>query len=96
LKKREDGGHQRRAGWEKEDAKEFRIGHREVRFSYFDIALLTVLPTMGKSVVLKKGEDAREVEQLLLAAMKGMLKREMQKRRGFKQTAAYIGIMWPS
>jgi len=63
------------------DAKAFRIGHREVRFSYFDVALLTGLPSTGRPVVFERGEGAGEAEQLLMAAMEDRLERERQRRR---------------
>ena len=43
------------------EAKAFKIGSREVRFSYFDITLLTGLSATGKPVVFKRGKDAGEV-----------------------------------
>ena len=73
------------------DAKAFRIGHREVQFSYFDIALLTGLLVTGKPVVFNRGEDAGEVEQLMLAAMEGRLEGEWKKRRGVQTDSCIYG-----
>ena len=47
----------------------FKLGQIEVPFSYFDVALLTGLPTIRRLAVFEQGEDAKEVELVLMAAM---------------------------
>jgi len=58
------------------------IGGREVQFLYYDVALVTGLPAMGREVVFTRGDSAGEVEQLVMAAMEERLEKEWQRRRG--------------
>jgi len=67
------------------DAKAFRLGHRDVSFSYFDVALLTGLPSIARPVVFKRCDDVGEVEQLLVATMEERLQTDRQ-RRGISDT----------
>ena len=52
------------------------IGQREVLFLYFDVALLTGLPAMGREVMFHRGDGVGEVEQLVMAVMEASLERE--------------------
>jgi len=63
------------------DSTAFRVGRREVPFTYFDVALLTGLPAMGRQVVFHRGEAAGKVEQLVMTAIEERLHRERQRRR---------------
>jgi len=43
------------------ETKAFRLGRRDVPFSYFDVALLTGFPSTGSSVVFKRCDEVGEV-----------------------------------
>jgi len=64
------------------DSMAFRVGKREVPFTYFDVALLTGLPAIGRQVVFHKGEGAGEVEQVVMTAMEERLQREAKAKSG--------------
>ena len=79
------------------DSMAFRVGRREVRFTHFDVALITSLPAMGRPVVFHKGEGAGEVEQLVMTAMEERLHRERERRRGERMDSRiyrnYVAVM---
>ena len=79
------------------DSTSFRVGGREVRFIYFDVALMTGLPAIGSEVVFRRGEGGGEVEQLVMMAMEERLDRERRRRRGDKMESRiyrnYVAVM---
>jgi len=79
------------------DSTAFRVGRREVPFTYFDVALMTGLLAMGRRVVFHWGEDAGEVEQLVITAMEERLDKERQRRRADRMESRiyrnYVAVM---
>ena len=79
------------------DRMAFRVGRREVPFTYFDVALLTGLPAIGREVVFHRGEGVGEVEQLVITAMEERMERERQRRRADRMESRlyrnYVGVM---
>jgi len=59
----------------------FKLGQREVPFSYYDVAMLTGLPATRKRIAFKRGEGAYEVEEVLKGAMEERVVRERERRR---------------
>jgi len=75
------------------EAKVFRLGHREVPFSYFDVALLIGLLATRRTVVFKREAGIGEVEYLLMATMEDFLERGGGGDEQYTRTSAYIRIM---
>ena len=62
------------------DISAFMIGGREVQLLYFDVALMTGLPATGREVVFRRGDNAGEVEQVVMVVMEARLERERQRQ----------------
>jgi len=79
------------------DTKAFRLGRQDVPFSFFNVALLTGLPSIGRPVVFERHEDVGQVEQLLTAAMEEQLQTEQEWRRigemGMRIYRNYVSVL---
>ncbi|KAJ8420215.1 hypothetical protein Cgig2_021429 [Carnegiea gigantea] len=63
------------------ESKCFKLGRKEVPFSYFDVALLMGLPATVKHITFKRSNGAREVEEVLKGARQRRVSSERQRRR---------------
>ena len=59
----------------------FKLGQKEVPFSYSDVALLTGHPVIGKCIVFERSEGTSEVEEVLKGAIKECVSQERKRKR---------------
>lgn len=63
------------------DAKSFKLGCREVPFSFYDVPFLTCLPATRKPIIFERTEGTCEVEQPLKEEMDACVTHKRARKR---------------